>query len=478
MADKITYTEKEQGQVSTEPVNKRWNFGDANEVKSVINSHADDIDDNTSDLGTIDNLGVLKQDIEKGGNIVYVQNVSDFPDAVSGVITLSDADTVYQIIGNVDIDTDRIVVDAQNIKFQGSYAAGDSLVSSVSGQPMISGVNVGINCEKITLKGANSTYIINLTDDGTHNVTIQNVSIDGADTVLSVSNCAALVVARPALWTNFNNGIVLSGTIPSGLISQTLFSSFTGTAIDLNGVNLLSFDIGENAAYLDSGSTFLSISPDGGNILAGGAGSIRVNKVIELASSTAITGYDSLESGWTVLFNTSNIIPSDRLDPNGWAFYSDDVSSTQVFTGTPSQLSINALGSTTEESKLPLSIRGLSSLWDDTTDCITPITSGDTYDLRIILEITNTASNPTRFSISLDIGDTPDGTGGAGSIIIAEDSKTLKTGTPQTHVISFPIFTLDTFLANCGTLWVTVDSGSITVSERSILIVRTGSGAN
>ncbi|MDC3237486.1 hypothetical protein OAT93_01995 [bacterium] len=44
MADKINYTDKEQGQVSTEPVNKRWNFGDANEVKSVVNSHADDID--------------------------------------------------------------------------------------------------------------------------------------------------------------------------------------------------------------------------------------------------------------------------------------------------------------------------------------------------------------------------------------------------------------------------------------------------
>lgn len=54
MADIITYTDKEQGQVSTEPVNKRWNFGDANEVKTVVNSLSSDIDVNSDRLDDLE----------------------------------------------------------------------------------------------------------------------------------------------------------------------------------------------------------------------------------------------------------------------------------------------------------------------------------------------------------------------------------------------------------------------------------------
>ena len=91
----------------------------------------------------------------------------------------------------------------------------------------------------------------------------------------------------------------------------------------------------------------------------------------------------------------------------------------------------------------------------------------------------SSSSNPQRFGLKLDIGSTPDGTGTGGSILIAEDSKTLKTGGfPQNYTFSFPIFSLSTFIANKGTFWIDADSGSVTVRAKSILIVRTGSGEN
>ena len=53
MADNITYADKEQGVVSAFPTNQKWRFEDANEVKDVINNHATEIDQNTSDIATI-----------------------------------------------------------------------------------------------------------------------------------------------------------------------------------------------------------------------------------------------------------------------------------------------------------------------------------------------------------------------------------------------------------------------------------------
>ena len=44
MASKITYTDKEQNQASAVETKKKWRFEDANEVKDVVNDHADNIE--------------------------------------------------------------------------------------------------------------------------------------------------------------------------------------------------------------------------------------------------------------------------------------------------------------------------------------------------------------------------------------------------------------------------------------------------
>ena len=53
MADNITYADKEQGVVSAFPTNQKFRYQDANELKDVINNHATEIDQNTSDIAII-----------------------------------------------------------------------------------------------------------------------------------------------------------------------------------------------------------------------------------------------------------------------------------------------------------------------------------------------------------------------------------------------------------------------------------------
>lgn len=157
----------------------------------------------------------------------------------------------------------------------------------------------------------------------------------------------------------------------------------------------------------------------------------------------------------------------------GWGFWADDESSTQTYSSTPTKLTINSLGGTTDENNLPLEIRGQGTLWDDSTNKITPIASGDTYSMRIGLNTTSLVSNPTRIDCILDIGGqaTP-------TIEIARAGYTLKNQNEQPIMFSFPIFCLSTFLANGGQIFFEVNSGTVTVDKRNIFLKRTYAGNN
>lgn len=423
--------------------------------------------------------GALNQSFVNGGNVHYVRSLSEFPAPSSGVITITEDSSVWQIIGPVNLGVNKLEIDADNVKIQGNYAAGDQLISTVSGDSMISTTNHSIDLEKLTLVAPLSTYVIESDGSGLEVLTLQNVTIAQCNDCIRANNLLAISINGPSLWTDFTNGLLCQGYIDNGIVKSTLMKNVSGVAIDLNGMTTRAIDISENSVTVNTGATFLSIASNGGNIVSNGEGSIRANKIDNSGGGTAITGYSSLEPEWAVILNTTNIIPSDRIEPNGWGFYVDDATVTQNFDDTPTQLTINGLGSSTNETKLPLSIRGIDNLWNTTDDCIKPITEGDSYDLRVILQVTGSNGNPTRFRVALDIGATPDGTGTGGSIVIAEDNLTLRSGQfPQSYTITFPIFTLGTFIANGGTLWVSADSGDIDVEERQILIVRTSSGAN
>jgi hypothetical protein len=130
------------------------------------------------------------------------------------------------------------------------------------------------------------------------------------------------------------------------------------------------------------------------------------------------------------------------------------------------------LGAATEEAYLPLSIRGISSLWDTANDCIVPILEGDSYDVRVVLDITAKSGTPTLLTMELDIG------GGVTPTIsiITDDRSTSKTP-PFSLVLTFPIFTLATFIANGGQFFLSVNTGTYTISGRSIYIARTSPGS-
>ena len=157
--------------------------------------------------------------------------------------------------------------------------------------------------------------------------------------------------------------------------------------------------------------------------------------------------------------------------PTGWGFYADN-GAAQTFNTTAAKMLIDGAGATTETSYLPPAIRGTGQLWDTTNSKITPIANGDAYDVRLSLPVTGETGSPTEVQVELDIGG-----GATPSISILSVFRSTGRSTPYTVTVAFPIFSLSTFLSNGGQIFLTTDTGSVTVTNPTILITRTHGAA-
>ena len=150
----------------------------------------------------------------------------------------------------------------------------------------------------------------------------------------------------------------------------------------------------------------------------------------------------------------------------GWGYYQDNAAE-QTFNTTDAKLSIDGTGTETTEAYLPLDIRGSASLWDTTNDKITPTAVGDAYEARINLPITSRTS-ANYAEVTLDIG------GGASPTIVIHTSRIETNRTaPFSHSVVIPISCLSTFVTNGGQVFISTDTGSIGITDPSILLVRT-----
>lgn len=169
-------------------------------------------------------------------------------------------------------------------------------------------------------------------------------------------------------------------------------------------------------------------------------------------------------------FDKSNDNFIELYSVNGWAYYRDDETSTHVITTTEAKLPINANHSDTTEAYLPTGFTG--SFWNSTTNLITPENIGDLYNIRIDLTIAAKSGSPEYISMILDVG-------GASTVTNINVEKTLFTAKTPPYKISksFEVFINSDFNTNNGQIFLSTDTGTATISKRSILISRTYKGA-
>jgi len=79
MSGRINYDDKQQGQASTFPTNQQWRYLDANEVKTIVNSHADDIENLQIDVSdNSDSIELILTALQDVQTVDQVKIVADY----------------------------------------------------------------------------------------------------------------------------------------------------------------------------------------------------------------------------------------------------------------------------------------------------------------------------------------------------------------------------------------------------------------
>ena len=149
----------------------------------------------------------------------------------------------------------------------------------------------------------------------------------------------------------------------------------------------------------------------------------------------------------------------------GWGRYLDNTytsgSPLSISNGVRATLTNNALNKL--ETQLPT---GVSTFFNESTQKVTAINDGDSYNLSIRFKAKMSVNNGY-FDIDLDIG----GTQG----IISQESIvfTRGSGTEQRFDVDLTVFSGSTFVANGGTLSITPQNGNMDIYDISFVIVRT-----
>jgi hypothetical protein len=154
----------------------------------------------------------------------------------------------------------------------------------------------------------------------------------------------------------------------------------------------------------------------------------------------------------------------DHVEAKGWAEYVDGTYvsfATGLALTTRTKLECDGLGAASNTTYEP----AVGPLWDTTNDKLLAYASGDAYDVRIEFKAQNT--QPTSlFDVEFDIG------GAVG--VISERTSVMPKGANTTvnFSIGVPLYSLGTFVSNGCTLYLTPDTGTLTVWDIKIFVKR------
>jgi len=242
--------------------------------------------------------------LEVGGDIravnegrdskVVVRQLSDFPAAVGGVITLLD-NTIYEVNGSINLGTDRIEMGDESV-LTGENQAVDTLIYTDTGN-MITSTDSTVFIEKLTLAAPGGTVFGGTNVARDEFFIVRNCTIGGSAQVANTTGFNTILVEETLQQTNtqgwqinntqhvafqsnlfFNwnqavgcNFIQISGGTPEimSIENNVLHPETNETAIDIDtgaGASVNNFTlVGNNFVGEATGGTYLSSNIDVNN---------------------------------------------------------------------------------------------------------------------------------------------------------------------------------------------------------------------
>lgn len=198
---------------------------------------------------------------------VIVNDINDFPAAVSGVITL-ESNTEYAIRN--DITTANRFILGDNCILSGSDNAVVNLTYTNSGT-MFTGVNKTVKFKDITITCSSGTFI---SFSGTGAEIFQILgSVIVADIVGSIGDALGVQIGDSQM-TCTTDGLTFSGTNGVALIRDGLHTINGGTLFDLGSATFDGISFKSNFNTLASGTFYLGGAASSANLTSGGLGTV------------------------------------------------------------------------------------------------------------------------------------------------------------------------------------------------------------
>lgn len=216
------------------------------------------------------NLVVSVSGVPAASNVVIVNEMSDFPTAVAGVITLGD-ESAYLVSANLST-SNRFVMGLNTLVY-----GADALVASLEYTgvgTMFTSTTLNSKLFQISASCPNGKlFDISSTGAGTFQIIGAIVPI--CDEIGDIADLAAMQVVSTSFRNIVSGGITFSGSIGVFATARALFNIDAGTVFDLGtAVFGLGWSVEQSSAILASGTVFLDGLVDSGNMAAGSLGTI------------------------------------------------------------------------------------------------------------------------------------------------------------------------------------------------------------
>ena len=259
-------------------------------------------------------------------NTVRVSAASDFPAAVAGVRTLA-ADTIYEIVGTIDVGTDRFICSNNTFIVGTGRARRLNTIESDTTGSLFTATGVNVTLVGITLAATAATELITFDGANTGVLSIENVqSLTHTGSVATITNMGGALI-RLGIFVGGTDGITFVGANNQGILIETSnFIGFSGTGIDfgtatMGSVQITGSSIQGDAVGPDIGVSGLAASA---NFRAGAT--LYLTQVDFGATSTPLSGITPEDV--KVEFWRNQGIKGTHAEANGYV--SDSVLTTTI----------------------------------------------------------------------------------------------------------------------------------------------------
>lgn len=224
---------------------------------------------------------------------IPVNSVEDFPAPVAGVITLAN-DTTYQITGEVDIGTNRIVFGVRS-GIRGENRVNDRIVSSTT-DTMFTAASGAVVAffQEIGLRCPNGT-LVDISGASVSFVDCNFASVLNGGTIALSGGFSFGLRTSSAVSGFTNSGFTFSGSTTSACrIWDNLFTTNAGTLFALGSAVFNTISLSRNTVNSGAGQTFLS-GTGATNVTASG----QLSDNAFFGAGTAVSGIANTDTPWT-----------------------------------------------------------------------------------------------------------------------------------------------------------------------------------